>query len=138
MASRDIGTTMEVVNVFDNQSITSDTATVGNIIDTQGAEGFEFILQSGTINDALLVPLIEDGDDPALGDATTVSSEFLIGTIGDVTFENAADNNLVKKIGYVGKKRYVRLSIGSTSTSGANFISGNGVKQPLEQANITT
>ncbi len=137
MASMDVGTSSLGVNAFDNQSITSDTTTVGNIIDSQGAEGLEFYIQSGTLNDGNFLPLIEDGDAANLSDASPVSDTFLIGTEADATFTDSADNNKVKQIGYVGKKRFVRLSLVSTSTTGANFLSSTAVQMPLEQKNIT-
>ena len=92
------------------------TATkVGEIIDTQGYESLTFLIQSGTITTGTFTPKIEDGDDAALADASDVDSDFLLGTIADATFA-ATDDDTVKKIGVVSKKRYVRITLTGAST----------------------
>lgn len=92
------------------------TATkVGDIIDTQGYESLLFSIQSGVLTTGTWTPKIEDGDDSALSDAADVDSDFLIGTIAAATFA-ATDDGTIKKIGYVGKKRYVRLTLTGAST----------------------
>lgn len=102
--------------------ITDGTATlVGNIIDTKGYESLLFAIHSGTFNDAdgTWVPKVEEGDDPALADAADVDTDFLIGTIAGASFDQAVsgDENAVKKIGYVGKKQYARLTLTAGGTT---------------------
>ena len=122
------------------QSITTNTTTVGNIVDTNGYEGCEFVFDSGVLDaTTVFTPLIEYGDMPDLSDATPVPLQWLIGTInvveplpsygtpisdpiGDVTFNGVADSNKPKRIGYVGHKRYVRVSEVTTLATTGGII----------------
>jgi hypothetical protein len=103
---------------------------VGNIIDTQGFEGLEFIISGLTITDGTYTPLIEDGNAADLSDVGTVAEQYLIGaTLNGVSPVYTAEqdaaitvSNTAKSIGYVGKKRYVRLSLVSTNVSSGGFL----------------
>lgn len=101
-------------------NITTNTTTVGNIIDTAGFEGLEFSIQSGTITDGAYALLLEEGDDAGLSDADAVSAA---NTLGVLTGFVAADDDATKRVGTIGKKRYQRLSVVSTgvTTGGTNF-----------------
>jgi hypothetical protein len=116
------------------QAISTDTTTAGVIIDTQGFASIEFVMQSGTLTDGAYLPLIQDGDDSGLSDAAAVDDTFLTNTEASAAFA-LADDNAVKSIGYVGHKRYVRLSIVSSATSsggtlGAVCIKGAQMRKP--------
>lgn len=112
---------------LDNQAITTDTTTVGNIIDTLNYNGLEFVIQSATLTDGAYTPKIEDGDDSGLSDAADVSTTYLLGTIAEATFA-LTDDDTSKRIGYVGKKRYVRLSLVSASTSTGGTLGAVAIK----------
>lgn len=106
-------------------AITTDTTTVGNIIDSLDFESLEFIIQSGTITDGAYALLLEEGDDSGLSDAAAVPADE---TLGVLTGFVAADDDAAKRVGSIGKKRYQRLSIVSTgTTTGANFMSAVAV-----------
>jgi len=115
MAQIDLHTLIEVTPALNIQTISSDTTTAGIIIDTVDFNAAEFTLLSGAITTGVFTPLIEDGDDSGLSDAAPVDPSFLLGTIAGATF-GVNDDNAAKKIGYVGKKRYVRLSIVTISS----------------------
>ena len=117
----DIHNNVEQRNALDTAAITTDTTTAGDIIDTQNFESLEFLIQSGTLTDGAYAILIEDGNDSGLSDAAAVADAQLLGTEVGAGFA-AADDNKVSKIGYIGDKRYVRLSIVSTiTTTGGTF-----------------
>lgn len=98
-------------------TIATDTTTAGTIIDTQGYEGVEFFFISGARTDGTYTPLIEESDASNLSGSNAVADEDLVGTEAAAAISAA---NAVKRIGYVGHKRYVRLSVVSTgTTSGA-------------------
>jgi hypothetical protein len=105
------------------QTISSDTTTNGIIIDTAGYESLEFVIQTATITLGTITPVIQESDDSGLADPVTVTdaSGFLLGTLADATFA-ATDDNKTKRIGYAGKKRYVRLSV--VTASSANLVVG--------------
>jgi len=101
------------------QVISSNTTTVGEIIDTKGFESIEFVLQSGTITDGAYAILLEEGDDAALSDAATLDSEL---TLGALTGFVAADDDATIRVGSIGKDRYQRVSLVSTGvTTGGTF-----------------
>lgn len=110
----DLHNNISAIAALDEAAITTDTTTVGDIIDTQGFESLEYIVQAGTITDGAYALLIEEGDDSGLSDAAAVPAEE---TLGSLTGFVAADDDAVQRVGSVGKKRYQRLSIVSTSTT---------------------
>jgi hypothetical protein len=128
MASRDLHNSLKVSPSHNPQAVLSGNATTnGAIIDTQGFESLEFSIQSGVITDGTFTPNVQEGNDPALADAATVVAGDLLGTIAGATFA-ATDDNVTKKIGYKGSKRYVRLQlIGAGQTTGG-FIASTAVQ----------
>lgn len=112
MASIDLKTNIDEKLALDNAAITTDTTTVGNEIDTQGFESVTFITQVGVVTDGTYTPAITECDTSG-GTFTAVSDTFLIGTEADAAL---TASNTVSRIGYVGKKRYVKLSLVSSAT----------------------
>lgn len=116
---------------------TDNTAIVSDIIDRQGYEGLAFILNIGTNTDANaeFTVLVEHGDEANLSDAVAVADTGLNGTEALASFTAAADDDSVRKIGYVGGKRYTRVTITpSGNDSGNIFVSGVAVLGYAEQA----
>lgn len=117
MSQFDSASPMAPSVALNTATISSSTTTNGNIIDTQGYNSLTFLLNVGARTDGTYTPLIRHGDDSGLSDAADVDDSDLVGTEAGAVISAA---NTVKKIGYVGTKRYVRLSVVSTSvTSGA-------------------
>ena len=132
MATFDIHSDIFAKVARNTAAIASSTTTAGNIIDTNGYEGLEFIIQSGARTDGTYTPLIEESDASDMSGATAVDDEDLLGLEVDAAISAA---NTVKRIGYVGDKRYVRLSIVSTgvtsgATIGATAILGRPAVRP--------
>jgi GH18 family chitinase len=111
----------------------ANTAQVGQIIDMVDLMSLEFVIAAGALTDAgmTLTPLVEEGDDAALSDAAAVADADLLGTEALATFTQA-DDDTVKTVGYVGTKRYVRLTLtpagndAGSATFGATAI---GIKR---------
>ena len=82
--------------------------TPANGVDMEYYESMTFVLSSGTITAGTWTPLLEESDSIAAG-FTTVIAPFLIGTINALTGPVSDDS--IFKYGYVGKKRFVRLSL---------------------------
>jgi len=97
-----------------------NTAKVSQIIDLANREACEFLIATGTLADAdaTFTVLVEDGDNASLTDNAAVADEFLLGTEAGAGFTFAADDS-VRKIGYFGPKRYVRLTITPAANTGA-------------------
>ena len=114
MAEYDLHSNVKQEVALNSQDITTDTTTVGNIIDTQGFESLEYVIQSGVITDGAYALVLEQGDDSGLSDAAVVPTDEVLGVLTGFV---AADDNAAKRVGSIGKKRFQRLSIASTSTS---------------------
>ena len=101
----------------------SDTARVSAIIDTLGYDSLELVLINGTNTDtdATFAVLVEDGNDPALGDNVAVVDAQLLGTEALAGF-GAADDVECRKIGYVGHKRYVRVTVTPSGNNSGNWF----------------
>lgn len=108
-------------------AVTNNTAFVSQIIDTQGFVATEFLIQLGSIADAdvTFTILVEDGNDSGLSDAAAVDDAYLLGVETAFLF---SDDNKTWKIGYVGPKRYVRVTITPANNTGDIYLSGTWVQ----------
>lgn len=105
-------------------ALADNTAVVGQIIDRQGYEKLEYIIATGALPDAdaTFTVLLEEGDAANLSDAAAVADADLLGTEALASF-TFADDNKVFKLGYVGNKRYSRLTITPANlAAGAELI----------------
>ena len=113
MSTYDNASLLKFAKALNIQAITASSTVVGNSIDTKGFESLTFLYEVGARTDGTFTVLIQDSDDDST--FADVVDDFLIGTESAI---NTA--NTIKKIGYVGKKRYVKLSfVASAVTSGA-------------------
>ena len=105
---------------------TDNTAYISQIVDTAGHDSVEFIILTGVNTDtnATFTVLFEDGDVSNLSDNAAVADEQLLGTEALASF-TYADDNKVFKIGYLGTKRYCRVTITpSGNDSGNIYLAG--------------
>jgi len=104
-------------------AITDNTAFVSQIIDRAGYESLMFAITTGALADAdaTFTALVEHGDAANLSDAAAVPDSQLTGTEALASFTFAHDD-ATRKIGYVGGKRYVRLTITPAGNSGNAFV----------------
>jgi len=116
MASQDLHNNIDERVALATQLINTDTTTAGVIIDTAGYESLEFIMQAGVVTAGDITGVMQDGDDSGLSDAATVASDFRLGSL--VTLDATG----VTRVGYIGKKRYVRLN--GLSANSANLTAG--------------
>jgi len=131
---RDLYSNVENEVAFNTTNITSDSTPNGNIIDLQGFASIVFVLQSGLITDGAYTPELYEGNEANLSDAQLVQSNHLIGSYSNAAFV-ASDDNLSKKLGYIGDKRYLRLDIRAQliitgGTISALAVKGNALLAP--------
>ena len=122
---RDLTSSITPAVALKIQEIASDTATAGEIVDLKGFQGADIAVQSGTLTDGTQTISIQDGDDSGLSDAATVDSSFIIGTLPVFV---ATEDDTVKHFGYVGKKRYIRITNTSSGTTTSAFIGAQVIK----------
>jgi hypothetical protein len=126
MASKDLHNHIDVKRGISPSAVVVDnTPFVSEIVDTAGFEAAEFIILTGSLADAdaTFTVLVEDGDTSNLADASAVADAYLLGTEILAGFTFAHDNS-TRKIGYVGGKRYVRVTVTPSANSGNAFIAG--------------
>lgn len=109
-------------------AITDNTAQVSEIIDTQGFNSCTLTVHVGSFADidATTTVLVEEGNNSALSDAAAVADSALTGTEADMA-PTFANDNTVCKIGYIGTKRYLRVTLTPVNNTGNLFISGMAV-----------
>jgi hypothetical protein len=137
MATKDLKNHLTLVKAIAPVVVADNTAQVSDIIDTAGFESLVFGIILGALADAdaTFAVLVEDGGAADLSDAAAVADAQLVGTEAETGF-TFADDRETRKIGYVGNKRYVRLTITLANNAGnaplaALAILGHGREQPV-------
>lgn len=104
-------------------SVADTTAQVGEIIDRQGYESLTYVIATGSIADAdaTFTVLLEEGDAANLSDAGAVADAHLLGTEALAGFQ-FDDDNETRKLGYIGNKRYTRLTITPVNNASAAVV----------------
>lgn len=136
---RDMTNNIQVKRVISPTRVTDNTAQVGQVIDRQGYRAVMYTINIGTLADAdaTFTVLLEEAD--ASGGAyTAVADADMISQTSGTAPETAAsfqfdDDNEVRKLGYIGNKRFTRLTITPANNSGNADISAAALL--LEPAN---
>lgn len=120
---RDLANNIHLVRAYSPAAAgTDNTAIVCQIVDRLGYDSlcYGILLGANTDADATFAVLLEDGDDSGLSDAAAVIDDELTGTelLAAFTF---GDDNETRKLGYVGSKRYSRLTITPTGNNSGNI-----------------
>lgn len=107
---------------------TDNTPVVGIVVDGAGFDSLVYVINIGALPDAdaTFAALLEHGDQANLSDAVAVPDVQLTGSEALASFTFADDNKL-RKLGYVGTKRYTRLTITPANNASASFISAIAV-----------
>lgn len=142
---RDLINNILVKRVLSPVSVADTTAQVGQVIDIQGYDSATFIILTGSIADAdaTFTVLLEESDASGSGFAAVADGHMLSQTSGTAAETAAAfqfdDDNEVRKLAYVGSKRYLRLTItpvgnASAALIAATAILGNPGLAPVSQS----
>jgi hypothetical protein len=123
--------------------VADNTAEVGAWIDRSGFQSLTFAIQTGAIatNGATFAVTMDEADAADYSDAEAVDTSDQISSVIGEAPETAAsftgaNANSTFKIGYIGTKRYVRLTITPTSNSGnaalaATAVLGHAAVRPV-------
>ena len=105
------------------------SASNGEIIDTVGYQSLTFLVSIGTVTSASQLK-IEHGDDSGLSDAAAVDDSHILDELPAIA---TSDANGTKWFGYIGKKRYVRVSfVSGNATLGVVGLYGHPNSVPTE------
>ncbi len=125
MARRDAHSNIKVKRALSPVAAapTGNTALVTEILDTSLFFGNELVIALGSIADvdATFVVLMEEGDNSALSDAAAVADSDLLGTEAGAAYLFSDDDKTVK-IGYRGRKQYIRCTITPSANTGNHCI----------------
>ncbi len=125
---KDLTNAVNIKRVISPVSVADTTAQVGQIIDKSGFESVTYVIATGSIADAdaTFTVLLEEGDASNLSDAAAVSDADLLGTEVLAAFQYDDDNEC-RKLGYIGSKRYTRLTITPVANASAALLSAVAV-----------
>lgn len=125
---RDLMSNIHVIRAISPVSVADTTAQVSQIIDMQGYSSLTFVILTGSIADAdaTFTVLVEHDDASGFGTAAAVPDAQLVGTEALAGFQ-FDDDNETRKIGYVGTKRYVRLTITPVANASAALLAAVAV-----------
>lgn len=121
---RDLHSNIKSVRVISSVAAgVTGTGTVGKIVDLAGYQGCEFVINYGTITatNATILPVIKEGS--VTGTLTSVADADLLGTelLASITATtprtSGVSKNVIKRVGYIGNKRYVNVTIVPTVTA---------------------
>lgn len=123
-----------------------NTAQVSQIIDRQGYASLAFLIATGSLADAdaTFAVTVDEGNAANLSDASAVADVDLVTQTPGTAPKTAASfqfdsDDQVRKIGYIGSKRYVRLTITPSANTGAWLVAAlallsNAEHKPVVQA----
>ena len=109
-------------------TLSGTTKAEGDWIDMQGWQSVTFSVGTGTVTDAGTASgfsfQVEEGDDTTDAGATAVADADLVGTEAALTVTSDTDDDkMIGSIGYIGSKRYVRMTaVGTTGTNAAVHV----------------
>jgi hypothetical protein len=130
---RDLFNNLRILRGISPLRITDNTPAASQIIDLQGQDGVLFVIAAGTLADAdaTFTASMTAGDAADLSDGAAVTSaDDLLGTLAGASFTFAADDT-VRKIGYRGSKRYVRLTLTPANNTGNADLAAIVITSPL-------
>jgi hypothetical protein len=124
---RDLASNIAIRRAISPVIVADNTAAVGQVVDGLGYDSMAYVITAGTIADAdaSFAVLVEHSDDDDSG-FVAVPDTDLIGTEADAGFDFDDDNG-TGKIGYVGPKRFTRLTITPSGNSGNAAIAAVAV-----------
>ena len=127
----DSKTTKKSIFAVNPTAISSNGTTAGNVIDLANFNSLTFDVFVGNRTDGTFTPLVQHSDNGT--DFIDVADDFLIETEIATAISTA---NTIKSIGYVGGKRYIKLSIVASvittgATAGALAILGHPNYSPV-------
>lgn len=119
-----------VIAIAPKATITDTTAMVSGIIDTAGYDGLTFVIVTGALAGATgtYAVTMEHGNDSALADTAVPAASDLVGSGTTGASFAVANVNSTRKVGYIGSKRYVRLTITPSGSNTGMFAAAIAIK----------
>lgn len=121
------------------------TSQNGTEVDLAGFEAAECVITTGVVTDGTHTFKIEESDVSGSGYATAADDDVIgvVNSTGVILTTAAGDDNQVARIGYRGRKRYVRIVTVAAGTTtggiyGAVWVLGQPRNAPVANQDATT
>lgn len=130
---KDLGSGISITPDVPSAAIRNgNAATNGAGADLQGFNGAAVAFVSATLTDGSVACKLQESDDNSAWN--DVAAADVVGGVNLATLA-AADDNIARKLGYIGKKRFLRgVMTQSGATTGGFYTSvvirGHAIKQP--------
>lgn len=123
-------------------AIGANATKAGPIIDRRGYGGVEFLISYGSVTTTgtIVTAVLKEGD--VTGTLTSVADADLLGTEALASLAAGArvagtGKEVTKRVGYIGSKRYVQLSLVQTGTTSVGAVAAAAVLFNPEVAPIS-
>jgi hypothetical protein len=125
---KDLMNSITVKRVISPVSVSDNTAQVGQVIDRKGFESVTYLIATGSLadSDATFSVLLEESDASDMSGAAAVADADLLGTEALAGFQ-FDDDNECRKLGYIGSKRYTRMTITPSGNASAGLLAAVAV-----------
>jgi hypothetical protein len=130
--NQDFHNNCDAVRVIGPVAIGANATKTGVIIDRQGYGGVEFIASYGAIvtTGTVVTLVMKEGDVTgtltSVADADMLGTEALASRLGGAT-TSGTGQNVSKRVGYKGNKRYVQVNSVSTGTTSVGCVAVTAV-----------
>jgi hypothetical protein len=106
-------------------AVTDNTVQTSTILDTYGYGSAMLGLVTGTLTDAdaTFTVALSESNDSGMAGSNAVAATDLVGTTTLASFDFSADN-VCRKFGYIGSKRFVMATITPANNTGNLFVAG--------------
>lgn len=109
MASRELHGSIDVRSLLAPTATNDGGSPAVAILDTDGFRSVELVVKAGAITTGGFSAVVEHGDAADLADAAAVPAHQLVGE-APVFTKDPDESNTLKRVGYLGSKRYVRAT----------------------------
>ncbi|ABM93501.1 hypothetical protein Mpe_A0539 [Methylibium petroleiphilum PM1] len=125
---KDMYNNVDVRRAISPVSVSDNTQIVSQVIDMLGYRSLTFCIAIGSVADAdaVFTVLLENSATSDMSTAYDVYDKDMIGTEFLASFRYDSDNQ-VRKLGYTGGERYVRMTIIPSGNASAALISAVAV-----------
>jgi hypothetical protein len=109
-------------------ALADNTPLVSQIVDRRGFDSVGFVILIGQVATpaATFAVTLQHGNSATLADAAAVPAAQLSGTLAAASF-NGNDDDKLRKLGYLGNRRYLRLTVTPSGNAGAANIAAVAV-----------
>jgi hypothetical protein len=126
--NQDLHNNIKATRVVGPVAIGANATKTGVIIDRQGYGGIEFICNYGAVTTTGTVVTVQISEGDVTGTLTSVADADLLGTetlaslLATTPRTSGVSQNVSKRIGYRGNKRYVRANAISTGVTSVGCV----------------